>query len=475
MVIMNKKIFLALLPTFLVLTSCGGLNQKSPVDRIKEDNLAHEELFGKLNPRRVDPEPASEWNLAPKVGVQHATYEIEEQTYYAVRYVAAISGLEDGVTASWTRAVSGKDATIVKAQSDGHLSTVTYDTLNNNGTPMNATDEGSGYTKYIVYTIYDIPESQKDSFMMAYLTLSKEAEEPVVSKAIATRLAGTYSFSFDNGTRGYFLGGNFNNTSGVITPNAEADEHSYAIFQNLDIRRTDYFGVFNYTGEEFKYYGFSSFYANSHTHFMNDNEIAKPKYRGEYLIKVSKDEETKNQVLVTRNTLRLDNSTTNYNGGNRLTFKKGCDAEIRVYRCDEVSGNLINMMGDLNSYFELDALHDHIFNIKTFTIKFAATIPTYDNNLKLIPTFYYNPTLDGNIYGNKSTYANYSGWGTHVLPMEDGTYTYTFGTISVAYVDVGRMDVYPNSFRLLSEHVENGNNARFNIEYIELTFANEGV
>ncbi len=473
MVIMNKKIFLALLPTFLVLTSCGGLNQKSPVDKIKEDNLAHEELFGKLNPKRADPEPASEWNLAPKVGVQHATYEIEEQTYYAVRYVAAISGLADGVTASWTRAVAGKDATIVKAQSDGHLSTVTYDTLNNNGTPMTATDEGSGYTKYIVYTIYDIPASQKDSFMMAYLTLSKEAEEPVVSKAIATRLAGTYSFSFDNSTRGYFLGGNFNNTSGVITPNAEADEHSYAIFQNMDIRRTDYFGVFNYTGEEFKYYGFSSFYTNSRTHFMNDNEIAKPKYRGEYLIKVSKDEETRNQVLITRNTLRLDNSTVKYNG-DRLSLKKGCDAQFSAYVWSKSDGNLIRMLGDMNSYFDLDLWNYHVFNIKSFTIKFAATMPTYANTLRLVPSFYYVPSLDNNIYGNERSTRYDDDWGTYELPMEDGTYTYTFGTISAGFfAGIGRMDVYPNSFSLISEHVDNSNNARFDIEYIELAFANE--
>ena len=469
---MNKKIFLAVLPAFLVLTSCGGLNQKSSVDRIKEDNLAHEELFGKLNPKRVDSEPTSEWNLAPKVGVQHATYEIEEQTYYAVRYVAAISGLEDGVTASWTRAVSGKDATIVKAQSGNHNSVVTYDTLNNNGTPMNATDEGSGYTKYIVYTIYDIPASQKDSFMMAYLTLSKEAEEPVVSKAIATRLAGTYAFSFDVETRGYFLGGSIQDND-IYLPNVAEDEHNYAIFQNMDLERSDYFGVFNYTGEEFKYYGFSSFYANSHTHFMNDNEIAKPKYRGEYLIKVSKDEETKNQVLITRNTLRLDNSTVNY--GDRLTLKKGCDAEIRTYSCNKINGILIRMLGDLNSYFELNRSYDHIFNIKSFTIKFTANMPTYDNNLKLIPTFYYNPTIDGNIYGNNSTYAYDDAWGTYELPMEDGTYTYTFSTIYAGIFDVGRMHVYPNSFRLISEHVENSDNARFDIEYIELTFANEGV
>ena len=471
---MNKKIFLAVLPAFLVLTSCGGLNQKSPVEKIKEDNLAHEELFGKLNPKKVvDPASVSEWAVTPKVGVQHTSYEKEEVTYYAVRYVAAISGLEDGVTASWTRAVAGKDATIVKAQSGGHNSIVTYDTLNGGDEEITATDEGDGYTKYIVYTIYDIPESQKDSFMMAYLTLSKETKDPIVSKAVATRLAGTYAFSFDVETRGYFLGGNFNNTNEVITPNAEADEHSYAIFQNMDIRRTDYFGVFNYTGEEFKYYGFSSFYNNSKTHFMNDNEIAKPKYRGEYLIKVSKDEETRNQVLITRNTLRLDNSTVNY--GSKITLKKGCDAEIGTYSCNKINGILIRMLGDLNSYFELHGLHDHIFNIKSFTIKYTANMPTYANNLKLIPTFYYDPAIDGNIYGNESTYYYDDDWGTYELPMEDGTYTYSFGTISAGGFDVGRMNVYPNSFRLLSEHVENSNNARFDIEYIELAFANEKV
>jgi hypothetical protein len=93
----------------------------------------------------------------------------------------------------------------------------------------------------------------------------------------------------------------------------------------------------------------------------------------------------------------------------------------------------------------------------------------------LIPTFYYESSLDNNIYGNKGTYYYDDDWGTYELPMEDGTYTYTFGTISAGYFDAGRMSVYPNSFRLKSEYVEDSDNARFDIEYIELAFANEGV
>lgn len=469
---MKKTLLIAILPALLLSTGCSVQPSKNALRDIKEDTLAHENVFGeiKLKPSKLG-EPGSDWKLEPKVGVQHASYVVEETTYYAVRYVAAISGLEEGVTASWTRAVSGKDASILKTQQGNHLSTVEYDTLNNGGTPINAVDEGDGYNKYIVYTIYDIPANQKDSFVMAYLTLSK-SEEEVTSKAVATRLGGTYAFTFDVSTRGYFLGGEIQGND-VYLPNAEIDEHSYAIFENMDLDRDDYFGVFSYTGEEFKYYGFSSFYTSSTTHFMNDNEIAKPKYRGEYLIKVSKDEETRNQVLITRNTLRLDYSTVNY--GDKLTLKKGCDAEFRIYSCNKIEGNLIRMLGDLNSYFELHGLHDHIFNIKSFTIKYTANIPTYANNLKLIPTFCYEPSLDNNIYGNEGTYYYDDDWGTYELPMEDGTYTYTFGTISAGYFDVGRMNVYPNSFRLKSEHVEDSDNARFDIEYIELAFANEGV
>ena len=472
-----------------MLTSCGDLNQKSPVDKIKEDNLAHEELFGKLNPKRMDPEPASEWNLAPKVGVQHATYEIEEQTYYAVRYVAAISGLADGVTASWTRAVAGKDATIVKAQSDGHLSTVTYDTLNNNGTPMTATDEGSGYTKYIVYTIYDIPASQKDSFMMAYLTLSKEAEEPVVSKAIATRLAGTYFFSFDNSTRGYFLGGNFNNTNEVITPNAEADEHSYAIFQNMDIRRTDYFGVFNYTGEEFKYYGFSSFYTNSTTHFMNDNEIAKPKYRGDYVIKVSKDEETRNQVLITRNTIRFDATTSTYTKSvwdkvnkcwvppvNTITLNgRDDDIIITPYGCAQSNSDLVIVGGDSYSTLYLNTDYCHIFNMKSIAFRYTKDVSTSDNYLELETGFLYNPEVDNYIYGNEGSYRE--NWESHTYTQGDGTYTVNFESKDVGgfAAPFDRMHVYPNyfTFKCYKNTGEGAVNAEYYIEYIEITFANE--
>ena len=485
MVIMNKKLFLALLPTFLVLTSCGCLNQKSPVDKIKEDNLAHEELFGKLNPKRADPEPASEWNLAPKVGVQHATYEIEEETYYAVRYVAAISGLADGVTASWTRAVAGKDATIVKAQSDGHLSIVTYDTLNNNGTPMTATDEGSGYTKYIVYTIYDIPASQKDSFMMAYLTLSKEAEEPVVSKAIATRLAGTYSFSFDNSTRGYFLGGSIQDNN-IYLPNAAEDEHNYAIFQNMDLDRDDHFGVFNYTGTEFKYYGYSSFYTNSYTHMLNNNEIVQPKYFGNYSIKISKDEETRNQVLITRNKLRLDDSTTTYIDSYFDKEKDGWTKEkatidgiddfyFWAYGCEPSSGNFLRMGGPSTvSFLETEHTVNHLFNIKAITIKYNVTANPCDNPLVLKPEFYYVASVDHNIYGTDNTYRTL--WTEHTFTGDSGTYTVEFESKSISYSHIsGSISAYPNFFHLHSydNRTEGAVNATYTIEYIEITFANE--
>ena len=274
---MKKKLLIAILPTFLLLTSFAFYSNIKSVDYIKEDTVAHEELFGGLMPKKAnDLTLNNDWTLSPKIGVQHATYVKNEETYYAVRYVAAISGLEEGMTASWTRAVSSKDSSIVKQQADGYLSTVEYDTLNNGSTLINATDEGEGYTKYIVYTIYNIPENYKDSFMMAYLTLSKDEEEPVVSKAVATRLAGSYSFSFDNTTRGYFLGGNIQGND-IYAPNAEVDEHSYAVFENMKLSRDDYFGVFSYTGTEFKYYGFSSFYKRSTTHFLNINEVAMPK------------------------------------------------------------------------------------------------------------------------------------------------------------------------------------------------------
>ena len=482
---MKKTLLIAILPALLLSTGCSNQQSKKELRDIKEDTLAHENIFGeiKLTPQRLG-DPSSDWKLTPIVGVQHVSYVAEDVTYYAVRYVAAINGLEEGVTASWTRAVSGKDASILKAQQGNHLSTVEYDTLNNGGTPIHATDEGSGYNKYIVYTIYDIPANQKDSFMMAYLTLTK-AEEEVVSKAVATRLGGTYAFTFDVSTRGFFLGGDIQGDD-VYLPNAEEDEHSYAIFQNMDLERDDYFGLFSYTGEEFKYYGYSSFYTNSTTHVLNKNEIIQPKYFGNYSIRVSKDEETRNQVLIIRNKLRLDAATTTYNESvwdaeqQRWTpevveINGRDDILFSLYGCDPSSGNLLLMGGpSKNSFIEINQDVSHLFNMKSVTVKYTTTASPCDNPLILKPEFTYVASTDNYIYGEDDTYRSL--WDIHTFTGDSGTYSVEFDSHSIKYSSSqNRISAYPNFFRIYSyvSSAEGAVNAEFRIEYIEITFANE--
>ena len=251
----------------MALSSCSSFSHEpvknaNGADLMLEDTVAHEDLFGaaKLPPKMLgipDETPAS----GPKVGVQFTNYEKESVTYYAVRYVAAIGGLEDGaVTAEWTRAVSDDTGVLVKSFGGGKMSTVEYDTLNNGSTPTDAVDEGTGYNKYIVYSLYDIPASQINSYIMAYLTLSKAGEPDVVSKAVAARIGGGNAFSFAaDKAEGYFLQGKINGTPNTILnlddSITEATDHAEK--RDVSLKEDDEFGCFYYNPDtSFKFFGY---------------------------------------------------------------------------------------------------------------------------------------------------------------------------------------------------------------------------
>ena len=271
---MKKKLLLIALPALMVLSGCSAVSIKpaekvNDADLMLEDTTAHEELFGdaKLAPNKLgDPEgdPAGDdpsWTKMPKIGVQFASYEKDEANYYAVRYVAAIAGLQSGaVTAEWTRGVSDEIGNELKPLSGGKMSTVEYNSLNNNLTPTAATSEGEGYYKYIIYTLYDIPAIQVSSYVVAYLTLSKSAQTPAVSKAVAARIGGGNAFSFAaSKAEGYFIQGKINGTANQIlnlddTPEVASD---HAEKQNAALKEDDEFGCFYYNpGSSFKFFGY---------------------------------------------------------------------------------------------------------------------------------------------------------------------------------------------------------------------------
>lgn len=266
---MSKKLLLLALPALMVMSSCTYMQSATKVELFKEDTVANEKVFGELQPMNlgvpnVDPGDDPTWTKAPKVGVQFKSYTESEVDYLAVRFVAAIADT-DGMTATWSRAVSEKNSNQIKPMAHDKVSSVKYDALNNGGTPKAATSEGSGYNKYVVYSMYNIPASQDESYVAAYLTLSKDGETDVVSKVIATQLDGSYYFSFDAADLvkdGYFL----QTTSGIVKQKADADTDpandakDNAFFENVNLVANEEFGLFRFTSSCFQFFGYDKFW-----------------------------------------------------------------------------------------------------------------------------------------------------------------------------------------------------------------------
>ncbi|MBO7573635.1 MAG: hypothetical protein J6T25_02525 [Bacilli bacterium] len=289
---MKKGLLLIALPALMALSACGNarVNEKQDnYDYFKEDTVAHEEYFGgaELAPQKLgvpDEEPVGnpDWTLMPKVGVQFQSYEKDANTFYAVRYVAAVGFTSlDGVTASWTRGVSQKDSTQVRAMSGGHNSTELYASLNNGGTPKAATSEGTGYNNYIVYSMYDIPASQSGSYIVAYLTLSKAGETTFSTRAVATQIDGSHYFSFDIEEEikkdGYFI--QSNSVDGLIQQDLDAgtdpndDGKDNAQFTDIVFAAGNKFGLFRFTPTIFQFFGYNAFLKDTSARFIKSTNI----------------------------------------------------------------------------------------------------------------------------------------------------------------------------------------------------------
>ena len=268
---MKKKLLLIAIPALMVMSSCTYLESATKVDLFKEDTVAHEELFGKAQPKQLGvPEdtPADNpaWTSTPKVGVQFKKYEKvvdSGEWYYAVRFVAAIKET-DGMTATWTRAVSEKDSNQIAPLNEGggHISAATYPSLKNGDATVNATSEGDPgeYDKYVVYTMYDIPEAQSESYVAAYLTLSK-SENHISSKVVATQVNGRNYFSFAaDRPAGYFMEIIHGENKTIVAMDDTPSGTDVAKKENLALSAGDEFEYFYYNPETaFQCFGYSTF------------------------------------------------------------------------------------------------------------------------------------------------------------------------------------------------------------------------
>ena len=216
----------------------------------QEDTLAHEELFGKVEtyyeqaaakPNIRNKAPGN-LDVAPKVGVQFH----EEGGLFAVRFVAAIA--DASVTATWNRAVSDKDGNQLKPFDAGHVSSASYSSLKDGKKTMNATDEENDegdkvYEKYVVYSMYNIPLAQAESYIAAYLTLS-DGKDEIVSKVVAAQINGDHYFSFnisDVAETGCFLEGvqEYNPKEAVFVPATIPEYSSYPSFNFYEYDELD--------------------------------------------------------------------------------------------------------------------------------------------------------------------------------------------------------------------------------------------
>ena len=270
---MNKRrlFLLLIMPLLFVVSSCSNISlDKGNKEIIKVDTSLHEELFGNDNntvsydldnnirqPRRL-----AEDLVEPPIGVQYLSYKEDTKDYYAVRYVAAIKSLD--IDARWTRAVSQKNGTQVKTLNSDTIVTTAYRTLTNGGVISTCSEEYPGFLYYVVFTMYDIPTSQEDSYVMAYLTISYGEETPVKSKAVITQIKGTghsFSFDIDSVTNDYFIAIDHETGPDAVwyggegedKPNPEENDHAVFTNASMEFINGDTFGLFKLTTTEFAF------------------------------------------------------------------------------------------------------------------------------------------------------------------------------------------------------------------------------
>lgn len=267
---MKKKMLLTIIPALMVLSACAGVApQKEVAPLFKEDTLAHEELFddaesiaSKLGVKQ--PLRAASDMVEPQIGVQFKEYTDEldnTKNYCAIRYVAAIASRH--VKAEWIRGVSRQDAYALKAKGIKE-SSVAYTSLSNNGTIIQAANGSC----FVVYTLYDIPlfdngdnKSCYWSYVAAGLKLTDldGQEQPVMSKVVAVEIGKHHCFSFyekDLDSNGYFIEGRINGSDNqVVALDGNVGESDNHAVKSLTLKANDIFGVFKWSGSEFKYYG----------------------------------------------------------------------------------------------------------------------------------------------------------------------------------------------------------------------------
>ena len=283
---MKTKLALLFLPAFMVLSSCGAVQNKAN-DEFLEDTTAQSELFGGQDEVAVRANKmeraAGESISTPKIGYQ-IKYDSGTDKI-AIRFIAAIK--EFNVNAYWRRGVAAPDGSIPNSKDfsdDGQEAKKYYLSLSDGVTTYTAGEgDFAGYSGFVVYTMHNIPyTANKDSYVAAYVNLVGNEEGEDVhnnSLALAVKIEKKTNYVSNNVfvfnptmSSKHFLEGTINGvlydgiTNGLYEesdPSRKGDEN-YAWYEDINLKSTDSFGSFYYDHDRiFQYFGHDSFFSTS--------------------------------------------------------------------------------------------------------------------------------------------------------------------------------------------------------------------
>lgn len=267
---MKKNLLLTIIPALMVLSACAGTAPKQEVipqePEFAEDTLAHEEIFGnigqqvKLTPYK-DPYVSSDPSLkTPLVGVQ---YKDDGDGKFAIRYVAAISALD--VEATWVRGICNSSGVQQLTGNDKFVEKpVTYAykavSADNGSGDAYTTPESvdSDFHYFVVYTLREVPAEHVNSYLFAYLKLTKGAET-VRSLARISKVDGGKTFTFDTESSiEYFIQGTIGGTPDRTLPiNDSPTGTNYAQEEEFTLSANDMFGLFKCGSDHFQCFGYN--------------------------------------------------------------------------------------------------------------------------------------------------------------------------------------------------------------------------
>ena len=325
---MNKKLLLLVLPTLMVLSSCGRVNnvqlqkQVNAFEGIVEDNLAHEEVFGgeAIQTQAIRKLPVvgneTDYKLGYQLHFDDQGNDDPSDDLLSIRFVAALK--QEYATMRWTRGASGNDGDVLQSVDDKWYDPVKmeniplesksfFTTLSSGGADTITAGEGdyTGFAGFIVYSMLNIPyEATKLGYIGVSLTLTPAEGDAVQTKfhviKIGTNNTHTeslYSFSFANDKNGFFLKGKIGGVAGaeVNADDPIRGDGNFASF-TTNVSLDDEFLAIKKTSTLFQVWNRSCMAGDeAATYFEDEGDFISPKTAGNYRFYLT----TSNGIYVT--------------------------------------------------------------------------------------------------------------------------------------------------------------------------------